>query len=370
MVLKRAWTFLLCLAIAPVFSQAPASAPKPATDAVPAQVETIPERTLEFKTVDSNSTIAMSPVATLPQCDTEGYLFLDMLDPKDLDKHTFVSVRGKESQTYLPSAISDLHDIFILGFFPSESIVGFLVRGSKDLPVHGPSGHGKSPAGIAWSSYHSYIAEFNRDGSYKGSIQLPISYHIYRFAIFPSGEFLVIGYDRINSTVRLLLLSSSGQILRTIDLPASRTPATGNAPYGSVDEARATTKLMGTYVFTPYNEDILVWLMNGNDPILDVNSEGGGREVPLQAPPGFVFVDMVPSNDRWVGHFRTRSTPENAPYTKETYSYFELRPQDASISSKLLISGDLPQHLACESDGSYITYKLDKNNKLVLLKAD
>jgi hypothetical protein len=71
-----------------------------------------------------------------------------------------------------------------------------------------------------------------------------------------------------------------------------------------------------------------------------------------------------------VGHFRTQSTPENAPFTKETYSYFELRPQDASIFSKLLLSGDVPQRLACEGDGSYITYKVDKNNKLVLLKSD
>lgn len=291
-----------------------------------------------------------------------------MLDPKDFNKHTVVSFKDKESQTYLPSAISDLHDLFIFGFFTSKSIVGFLVRGSKDLL--GPPGHGKSPAGIAWSTYHTYIAEFNRDGSYKGSIQLPISYQVNHFAILPSGEFLVIGYDKINSTVRMLLLSSSGTIEKPIDLPELRTPAAGNAPYGSVDAATATTKLMGTFVFTPYNDDILVWRMNGNDPILDVNSEGGVREVPIQTPPGFVFVGLVPSNDRWIGHYRTQSTPEDAPFTKETYSYFELRPQDGSISSKLLITGDGSQYLACEGDGSYINYKLDKNNKLVLLKSD
>ncbi len=291
-----------------------------------------------------------------------------MLDSKDLKTQIVVSFRGKESQTYSPSAISDLHDIDISDFFPSKSKVGFLVRGTKDLP--GPPGHGKSPAGIAWSSYHDYIAEFNRNGSYKESIQLPVSYHISHFAIFPSGEFLVTGYDQINSTVRLLLLSSSGQISRTIDLPASRTPAAGDAPYGSVDAARTTTKLMSTFVFTPYNEDILVWRINSTDPILDVTSDGGVREVPLQMPSGFVFVDMVPSNDRWVGHFRIQNTVENSPFTSDTYSYFELRPQDASISSKLLIPGDIPQYLACESDGSYITYKLDKDKKLVLLKSD
>ena len=171
MVLRLGWTFPLFVTAAPAFSQAPASVPKPTSDAVAAQVEVIPERTLKFTPVNTDATIAISPVTSFPpQCDTGGYLFLDMLDPKDLDKHTVVSFRGRESPTYLPSAISDLHDITIFSFFPSRSNVGFLVRGTKEQP--GPPGPGKSPAGIAWSSYHNYIAEFDRDGNYKGSIQL------------------------------------------------------------------------------------------------------------------------------------------------------------------------------------------------------
>jgi hypothetical protein len=362
------WTSFLLMGAGAAFSQAPASVPKPSPDAALTQAEVVPERTLKFTPVDSDSTIAISPVTSLPQCDTGGYLFLDMLDPKDLKSHTVVSFHGKESRTYLPSAISDLHDINIFGFFPSESVVGFLLRGTRDQP--GTPGPGKSSAGIAWSSYHNYVAEFKRDGSYKGSIELPVSYQLSRIAIFPSGEFLVSGYDQLNSAMRLLLLSSSGQISKAIDLPGSGTPAAGDAPYRSVEAARATTKLMGSLVFTPYNQDILVWHANSNYPVLDVSSGGGVREVPLQVPPGFVFVDMVPSNDRWVGHFRNENAKENSPFSSETYSYFDLRPQDASISSKLLIMGDVPQHLACESDGSYIIYKLDKDNKLVLLRSN
>ncbi len=370
MVLRLGWTFLLLATAVPALSQTPASVPNVATNAVPAQAEIIPERSLKFTPVDSDSTIALSPATRPAQCDTEGYLFLDMQDPKNLDKHTVVSIRGKESQTYLPSAISDLHDIFIYDFFPSKSKVGFLVRGTKEPP--GSPGPGKSPAGIAWSSYHNYIAEFDRNGSYKESVELPASYRLSHLAIFPSGEFLVTGYDQLNSTVRLLLLNSSGQISRNIDLPGSRTPAAGDAPNRSVEAARATRNLMGSIIFTPYNEDILVWRANTNDPVLDVSSGGGVREVPLQAPSGFAFAGMIPSNDRWVGHFRIQSARENSPFTSDTYSYFELRPQDASISSKLLIVGDrdLPQGLACESDGSYIMYKPDKDNKLVLLRSN
>lgn len=361
---------LLVIGAALAISQGLAVAQAVSTGAVSAHSEVIPERTLNFSAVDlgSGSSIDISPVTSLPQCDTGGSLFLDMLDPKDLKKHTAVSFRVGESQTYLPSAIPDLHDMFILGFYPSSSEVAFLVRGTKDLP--GSSGPNTSPAGITWSSYHTYIAEFKRDGSYKGTIQLPISYKIARFAIFPSGELLVLGYDELNSVIRLLLLNSSGDVQRTIDLPASRSPIAGTTPYHSPSGATAMSKVLASFEFTPYKEDILVWRANNNDPILDVSSGGSVHEVPLQVPPGFAFAGMIPSNDRWVGHFRSKNVPQNAPFTAGTYSYFELRPEDASIFAKLLIPGDLPQFLACEADGGYLTYKVGKDHKLVLLRSN
>ena len=316
----------------------------------------------------SGSTIAISPATSLPQCDADGALFLDLLDPRDPRKHSVVSFKGKEHQTYSPAAIPDLHDVFVLGFYPTSSKVAFLVRAAKDLP--GNPGPGQSPAGIPWSRYHTYVAEFNRDGSYKGKIELPISYKVVRFAIFPSGEFLVIGYDELNSVVRMLLLSSSGDVVRTIDLPASRTAVAGDTPFRSAVGARAASKVLASLMLTPYNQDILAWRTNSNDPILDVTSGGGVREVPLQVPAGFAFAGMIPSSDRWIAHFRAENIREDAPFTASAYSYFELRPQDGSVSSKLVISGDIPQSLACESDGTYLTYKVDSHRNLILLTSN
>jgi hypothetical protein len=366
--LRLTWTFLLIAIAAPAFSQAPTPAAKPAPQKALAQADEIPERTLKFSPVDSDSTVALSPVTSVPQCDDDGYLFLDMRDPKNLKMHSVVAFNGKKSQTYLPASIPDLHDVFIEDFYPSDAEVAFLVRGSKDTP--GEPGAGKSPAGIEWTSYHNYIVEFNRDGSYKDTVELPMNYQVYHFALFPSGDFLVSGYDQLNTAVRLVLVNSSGQIVRDIDVPAARKSVAGDAPYRSVIRSRAMAKLMGSLSFTPYDQDILVWRANSNDPILDVSSGGGVREVPLQAPPGYVLADMIPANDRWVGHFRTQSTPEYSRFTPDTFSYFELRPQDASASAKLLIPDGVPQSLACESDGSYITYSVDKDHKMTLLRSN
>ena len=291
-----------------------------------------------------------------------------MLDPADYKKHTVVSIQGKKSQTYLPSAISDLHDITIYGFFPSESTLAFLVRGTKEM--RSSQGAGRSPAGFPWKSYHGYIAQFKRDGSYQGSIEIPVAYRIQRFAILPSGEFLVSGYDQTNSTARLLLLDASGQIIRTIDTPQARSSTGVDAPFRSVEAAKAELSLIGPIAFTPYNQDILMWRRGSQDPILDIGAGGRVREVPFQVPSGFVFVDMVPAKDRWIAHFRRQETPEGTPFSQDAYAYYELRPQDASPSAKLLITGDVPQSLACEADGTYITYKMDKDGKLVVFNAN
>lgn len=132
----------------------------------------------------------------------------------------------------------------------------------------------------------------------------------------------------------------------------------------------ASVDLIGSVAFTPYGQDIFVWRRGSSEPILDVGSGGAVREVPLHVPTGFVFVDMIPANDRWVAHFRRQTVAEHTPFSQDAYSYFELRPQDASISSRLLISEEARQFLACESDGNYMTYTMDKDNKLILLRAN
>jgi hypothetical protein len=364
----HAHALLLILLAAPALSQSVRVVGRDAIqNAAAVENEAVPERTLKFAPVQSDSTTPISPVTSVPECGPDGSLFLDMLDPKDLKKHTLISFYKEKSQTYSPSAIPDLHDVTIFGFYPSGKIVGFLVRGTKEMSG-GAGGPGKSPAGFAWSGYHNYVVEFSPDGSYKDLVELPVSYQLSRLAIFPSGEFLVAGYDQVNSTARLLLLDSSGRISRTLDMPASRIFSSG--PYGSIEAARASRELISTLAFTPYGQDILVWRGGNSDPILDVGSGGGVREVQLQEPPGLSFVGMIPANDRWVAHFRVQGVAENSPFSQNAYFYYELRPQDASASAKLVISGDVPQFLACESDGRYTTYKLDKDNKLALFTAN
>ncbi len=328
-----------------------------------------PVHTLDFKTLDSPPTLTISSVMTFPsECTVDGALFLDMLDSTNPRRHTVVSIHGKDTNAYEVSAISDLNDITVISFFPSDDTVGFLVRASKEQP--GPHTPGRSAAGIAWKDYHNFIAEFDRNGQYKDSIQLPVDYTLSRFAMLPSGEFIITGYDKLNSTVRLLFLKQSGEILRSLDMPSARDFAARNEDSSTAESDKDARLLLGSILFTRYQNDILVWRMNSNHPILDVGSGATVREVPLQPPSGQLFVDLVPATDRWIAHFRSETVRENAAFNQTDYSYYELNPQDGSISSKLVQSGDTQNSISCESGGRYIAFKRSQDNKIVILDAE
>jgi len=97
---------------------------------------------------------------------------------------------------------------------------------------------------------------------------------------------------------------------------------------------------------------------------------GGVRETPIQIPDGWRFADMVSANDRWVVHFRTESTPPNVRMSTDIDAYYEVRPQDGSLAAKIVQKGEAPLSIACESSGSYTSFKFGDAGKMLLLKGD
>jgi hypothetical protein len=51
-------------------------------------------------------------------------------------------------------------------------------------------------------------------------------------------------------------------------------------------------------------------------------------------------------------------------------TYFHLRPQDVSLAAKIVQKGDIPLSIACESRGTYTSFKMDDAGKMVLLKGE
>jgi hypothetical protein len=220
------------------------------------------------------------------------------------------------------------------------------------------------------------VARFDLDGTYKGATELgtgcdlsrPGKCELRHLAVFPSGDMLVPESDPGTSTLKVLYLKSSGEVVKQIDLPASRRPMDWGDASSSRELRRAATMFLGSVFFTAVDQSIVVWRANSNDPVVEVHQGGGVREVPLQIPDGYRFADLVASNDRWVVHFRTENTPPNERMSENTDAYFDVRPQDGSLVAQVVQKGDVPRSIACENSGTYTSFRMDDAGKTVLLE--
>ena len=345
----------------------------------------IPTRVVEFKVIETDPSFSLpSSSVDYPHCLSDGSLVVHTIDwatvmkaPKGtIPKYNEVVtiVRGKKTQTILSTSISDLTDVnAVLDIFPADSGIYLLLQGTKDQP--GERGPGKSPAGIPAASYNYYVARFDLDGTYRGLTELELGCDLSQpghceprhLAVFPSGDMLITESDPGSSTLKVLYLKSSGEVVKQIDVPASRKPMEWGDASSNPEIRRAAMTFLASIYFTAVGDNIVVWRANSNDPVVEVRQGGGVREVPIQIPDGWRFADMVAANDRWVVHFRTENTPPSVRMSTDIDAYYDVRPQDGSLAARLVQKGDVPLSIACESSGTYTSFKMNDAGKMVLL---
>lgn len=371
--------------LAPAFAQSQADAGIQAVDVGNGMRELVPSRIVDFEAVESEPNLSLpSTTVDYPHCLSDGALVLISIDwdavkktPKGkIPKYNEIVtvVQGKTAKAILSASISDLTDFDVSDIFPSDSGIYLLLRGTKDKP--GEGGPHKSPSGVPFSSYHNYVSRFDLDGTYRGATELSINCDISRpgrcdlrhLAVFPSGDMLVTEPDPETSTLKVLYLKSSGEVVKQIDVPASRKPMDWGDASPNPETVQAATMFLASVYFTAVGGNIVAWRANSNDSVVEVRQGGVSREVPIQTPEGWRFADMVASDDRWVVHFRTESTPPNVRMNADIDAYYDVRPQDGSLSARLVQKGDIPLSIACESSGTYTSFKMDDAGKMVLLR--
>lgn len=351
--------------------------------------EFIPSKAVDFEAVKTDPGFALPSGWVEPlQCLADGSIAMHTVDWKSVintPKGQFPKynqivaiVRGTKTQTILSTSISDLTDFNNdFDIFATDSGIYFLLQATKDQPQPGPRSRDRSPAGIAYSSYHEFLARFDPDGTYKGAARLgidcdlsrPSSCHLTHLAVFPNGDLLISESDPETSILKVLYLNSSGDLVKQIDVPASRRPMDwGDSPNSNPQLRQEAQTYLASVYFTAVGDNILVWRANSDDPVVEVRQGGGAREVPLQIPKGWRFVDMVPSNDRWVVHFRAENAPPEQRMSTDIDAYYEARPQDGSLSARIVQKGESPLRIDCESDGTYTSFNYIDSSKSVLLK--
>jgi hypothetical protein len=218
--------------------------------------------------------------------------------------------------------------------------------------------------------------EFDRAGNYKATVEPPDRYSFRRFAELPDGDLLALGYDRANAVARLLLLDSGGQMIRELQIPAGmqnnpelRQGETG----GDLNRARAETSL-SWWLFAPARHKVLLYVAHSKAPILEVGAGGAVREVPLEAPKGYVLDSVVPANDRWIMRFRREGLSvggemDARPQTRN-FVYYEVNPEDGSLRRQLEIASGPGFGIACEQDGVLTGFSVSPDSKYLRMTAD
>lgn len=331
----------------------------------------IPTLDLQFKVGDPIPGITASPVIVMPiQCNGDGVALLQMPMPPDFRDSAVYLVRPAKATAIPLKSITKLSKIQLVNVFASHSLVGVLIDAWKDT--------GESPKP---KDFGFFIATFDPENGYRETIEVPVFYQVIQFAILPSGDFVIFGYDTAGNTPRLWLLDSSGEIKRAIQLPDEVQDATKNMPkdknldtlpYPLADSIKAG-KEFGMARFTSYGEKVIFW-EPGKNKVLEIGNGGSVREVQIESPKGYILDGFVPSSDRWIVQFKRSGLPQTGeidtrPETQNIV-YYEVTASDGTLRRKLNLGTSQNLWIACEYDKELISYKTDDKQHLIPVTAD
>lgn len=343
-----------------------------------------PAYTLDFKEPDKKvAGLVASPFIVLPiRCASDGTAFFNMLDPPGAGskaytplRQTVHSVSSQGSHAFSIQSISDLDDVRFIAMDADDSKVAILVEARRKSAENIQSSS-LPPGGTVKKK--SYIALFDRNGSYTKSLDVSVAYGPSDLALLSSGEFAVYGYDSVNAAVRVSLLDSSGDLVRSIPLSDEflDNSALKDAETGTPHErVQALTKSgIGAWRFARARGMVVLYQPGSNAPALEIGAGGARREVPIARPPGYSLDAFVPASDRWIVRYKRTGLPElgETRYNTNDLELFEVNPSDGTLRYRIDLGKDSGVgilSIACEADGEFLSYRMDEDNKLALLNA-
>ncbi|HEU5351600.1 MAG TPA: hypothetical protein VFU55_08385 [Terracidiphilus sp.] len=302
-------------------------------------------------------------------CSPDGIPFVELVQPKDFGPQSVYSLNPKGGRAYSIDAVPGLYDTgAIHGYFVSDSMVGLLVTATKDkttAPNMVSFGPGFPPKHVYTGKHHDYLVEFDRDGSYKKTLELPEHYDFWRLAALPDDTFIALAYDRVSAQPLLLVLDSDGEIKHPIELPNAmvENPTMTQGETGGMRTEMAAESSMSWWLFAPARKDVLLYQAHSHAPVLEVGAGGAVREVPLQAPKGYVLDGVISASDMWIMRYRRESLSDHGeidarPETKN-YVLYEVNPLDGSLMREIDAGAGPFYSIACEGDGVVTAFRMD-----------
>jgi len=310
-------------------------------------------------------------------CTSDGTMVVSIPNLTDWRMPSFYALDTKGSHVLSPSSAGGIYDMQYRGsYFASGSMYGIEVTGTRDDKQEMRTFRPDKPAQKFYTGkHHEYVIEFERDGSYEKTVELPEQYTFWRIAPLPDDEFVALAYDRANNVPRLLLLDSGGDVVRPIEIPQSMQDDSVLEQGQSSDPMKRAKAEMSLswWLFGQARGKILFYKARAHASVLEIGSGGAAREVPVQAPDGYELSSVVPASDRWMMQFRRSGLSDHravdARPESGNFVYYEVDPNDGSLKRRIQVPSGPLRQIACESDGVVRAFTIS-DGKWLELTAD
>ncbi len=322
--------------------------------------QSAPLYSISFERKDAVAGIEASHAIKLPfQCTEDGTVFVDMVPaggqfqppvfvPPSL-LLTSVSPSGHANTFPLDQATEQLYDVREVDHYASDSEVIFLIRAAKEnKPVKRtyikPDGtQGEFTKNSA--ERNLYIVRFDRDGNYKKTIEVDVSFEIEQIGVFPSGIFLAFGYDENDHSPKLAMLKDDATLLRLLQIPKGDAP---ESMFGTKDSSgKGKAAYLAPAQFVPEGHSIIVVQNKTNFPLLDVNEGGAITAIRTRLPKNTQIDGLITSDLNL--YARVNSATDDAIY--------EISAHDGTVMRRFQLSdGRTASGVACVHDGKFLSF--------------
>jgi hypothetical protein len=297
-------------------------------------------------------------------CSPEGTIYVQFAAGDGLADPVSVSSDGKTVIRVGREKINDVQQPIPFEVFLRDTEVYILT------PGHIPLGYEtkwRTPTGEVEhhqaSTSHTFVAHFQRDGSYAGAVLLDVPFNPMHLGVFADGDFLIAGADKMTDEPRVAIVGSNGQFRRFVELKgdvhlrddsdASRNDhdptalprfAPGEGFGTSLRDALFTSQIVG-------DGSNLLLFRPGNGPVFSISPGGEVRVRELKVQGDHRLYAIKPTRDSWIVEF----THHLSDGTGEEFATYAFDPNSGAPLKQYIFPRDLGFGLAC-TDGLEFTF--------------
>ena len=305
----------------------------------PASHEEPPVFRISFQRDDKARTLSgFTSIAPDYQCTSDGAVFfIELHQPSmtslPLEVLVSESLSG-EPHEFRFDQINDLHDVQLKAHYAEDSKVVLLVIAAaedKREKIEFIADDGSKHEMVEnTAEHHDYILVFDRSGFYRGKVQIDDTFAVQRVGVFPSGDFLIYGFDKQDHAPKLAMLRTDGTLLRSLEVPKNGAP---KSVFTSQTKNGQAVFIRPVQFISSGNSIVIV--QNGTGyPLLEVNEAGVVRAIRPNLPRAAEIKSLVPSDHNLFLQTRLGSRDVLYEINKldgKALGKFEMRSEDSSV---------------------------------------